>query len=164
MDVGTMVAVIGALLVVVVWFLPLPKWWAPPPMHTHTDEEITARRRAMSADETPDPPRSQPVSIAPRRRSFGVVWLMVCVVAAVGGYLYLTRPRFTDADISDVRRAIEVKFNERAPNSVREVVIMRRSDTQLVGFVKLMVLNVETSRSCTAEMDRDGSNYYWQCN
>lgn len=147
---ASVVAWLVGLAVFFFFILPrLVRWIAGPPR----------------AEATAGAPPSQETSVqapTPQPRGRAGVWIIV-IVALGGGIYYLTRPDFSERQIDEVRASIEDKFSKRDGVKVLKVVMMRKAQRELVGFVSLSVSGHEITSSCHADMAADGSTYLWEC-
>ena len=82
---------------------------------------------------------------------------------------------FREEDVTAAKTSIRSEFQKQG-FSVEEVVLLRESDTKLSGYVKLrksfyddggvlrpMPQDIALTRSCTATMAADSSQYFWEC-
>lgn len=70
---------------------------------------------------------------------------------------------FTEADVANIEQSINAEFGRPPSVKVEQVKMLRKSPTQMTGFVKIKLpLIGELQKSCNAKLAEDGQTL-WQC-
>lgn len=102
------------------------------------------------------------------RPGFVIAGAVIVILMGVGSFLNwsktgtLSGHGFTDQDVVHCEQNIRDEFAKRGVK-VEDVTLLKKSPTELAGFVKLRVpLLGNIQKSCTATMGEDGQ-YLWKC-
>lgn len=104
-----------------------------------------------------------------RRSSYGVAnrqgISVLSLLVFFGGLLcgpLVSRPGFTDEDISTVKARIRAEYEKRPGVTVSDMKMIKDSDKHLTGWVKFTDDGGQRSVDCSATMG-DGRQYIWRC-
>jgi hypothetical protein len=77
-----------------------------------------------------------------------------------------TGSQFREGDIAKTEADIRTGFEQRG-FIVEQVSLIKASDRQLSGFVKMrkagLLSKIPLTKNCVATMDADSSKYIWEC-
>ena len=89
----------------------------------------------------------------------GLVFLLASVACTSGS-------KFREDDIAKTEADIRTGFEQRG-FIVEQVSLIKASDRQLSGFVKMrkagLLSKIPLTKNCVATMDADSSKYIWEC-
>lgn len=95
-----------------------------------------------------------------------MMWKAIVAAVAIGAALvFILKPSgFDERDVEEMKKAIRAEYLKRESTTVEEVELLRKSDTEITGFVKFKVgeLPVAT-HACSATLEKSSGKYLWRC-
>ena len=70
---------------------------------------------------------------------------------------------YSDTDVESVEKSIRDEWAKRDGVKVNEVVLVKRSPTELTGYAKLSIGSIPVMKDCSATMDSGSGNSIWKC-